>query len=62
MLFQQKDIANQELHWWKLAVLRRRNAPEDALIESEPQIRVDVTGYQVWSITDRGALSLQVYH
>ena len=35
-LHQQKDVANQELHWWKLAVLRRRNASEDALFESEP--------------------------
>jgi hypothetical protein len=35
-LLQQKDVANQELHWWKLAVLRRRNASEDALFESEP--------------------------
>jgi hypothetical protein len=35
-LLQQKDAANQELHWWKLAVLRRRNASEDALFESEP--------------------------
>jgi len=42
-LLQQKDVANQELHWWKLAVLRRRNASEDALFESEPQVRVDVT-------------------
>jgi len=29
-----KDVANQELHRWKLAVLRRRNAPEDALFET----------------------------
>ncbi|KAI9509875.1 hypothetical protein F5148DRAFT_1282528 [Russula earlei] len=29
-----KDVANQELHWWRLAVLRRRNAPEDALFEA----------------------------
>jgi hypothetical protein len=35
-LLQRKDVANQELHWWKLAVLRRRNASEDALFESEP--------------------------
>jgi hypothetical protein len=35
-LLQQKDVANQELHWWKLAVLRRLNASEDALFESEP--------------------------
>ncbi|KAN0121444.1 hypothetical protein V8E52_003340 [Russula decolorans] len=28
------DVANQELHWWKLAVLRRRNASEDALFET----------------------------
>lgn len=36
VLLQQKDVTNQELHWWKLAVLRRRNASEDALFESEP--------------------------
>jgi len=30
----QKDVANQELYWWKLAVLRRRNASEDALFET----------------------------
>lgn len=36
MLLQQKNVANQELHWWKLAVLRRRNASEDDLFESEP--------------------------
>ncbi|KAI0307448.1 hypothetical protein B0F90DRAFT_1812932 [Multifurca ochricompacta] len=29
-----KDAANQELRWWKLAVLKRRNAPEDALFET----------------------------
>ncbi|KAH9964596.1 hypothetical protein BC827DRAFT_1265857 [Russula dissimulans] len=57
-----KDVANQELHRWKLAVLRRRNAPEDALFESEPLSRVDVTGYQIQSLTDHGGLSLQVIH
>jgi hypothetical protein len=30
----QRDVANQELHWWKLAVLRRRNASEDTLFET----------------------------
>ncbi|KAI9445576.1 hypothetical protein H4582DRAFT_2125818 [Lactarius indigo] len=29
-----KAAASQELRWWKLAVLKRRNAPEDALFES----------------------------
>lgn len=29
-----KDAASQELRWWKLVVLKRRNAPEDALFES----------------------------
>jgi len=30
----QKDVAHQEMRWWKLAVLKRRNAPEDALFET----------------------------
>ncbi|KAI9460127.1 hypothetical protein BJY52DRAFT_1222744 [Lactarius psammicola] len=29
-----KAAASQELRWWKLAVLKRRNAPEDTLFES----------------------------
>ncbi|KAI0248099.1 hypothetical protein BJV78DRAFT_1132012, partial [Lactifluus subvellereus] len=29
-----KDVAHQEMRWWKLAVLKRRNAPEDALFET----------------------------
>ncbi|KAH9982110.1 hypothetical protein BGW80DRAFT_1247083 [Lactifluus volemus] len=30
----QRDVAHQEMLWWKLAVLKRRNAPEDTLFES----------------------------